>query len=60
VRAADHPAALGVLGAAGTARFLATLLFDVGPQDPATYVITVAMFALLAGAAGCVPALRAT
>ncbi len=53
-------AALGVLGAAGTARILATLLFEIGPQDPATYVTTVGMFALLAAAAGLVPALRAT
>jgi ABC-type antimicrobial peptide transport system permease subunit len=53
-------AALGVLAAAATTRLLATLLFDVGPQDPPTYVIAVGTFALLAAAAGFVPARRAT
>jgi predicted permease len=52
--------AFGVLAAAAMTRLVATLLFDVGPQDPATYVMTVGIFALLAGAAGLVPALRAT
>ena len=52
--------ALGVLAAAGAARVLSTLLFEVRPHDPVTYVLTVAMFIALAGAAGLVPALRAT
>jgi predicted permease len=53
-------AALGILGATATARVLATMLFDIGPQDSATYLLTVGTFALLAGAAALVPALRAT
>jgi putative ABC transport system permease protein len=53
-------AALGILGAAAATRVLATLLFDIRPQDPATYVMTVGTFAVLAAAAGFVPALRAT
>ena len=53
-------AAVGILGAVLTARILSALLFEVGPQDPATYMTTVGLFALLAGFAGFVPALRAT
>jgi len=50
---------VGVFAAAAATRLLATLLFDIGPDDPATYVITVSTFALLAGAAGFLPARRA-
>jgi predicted permease len=52
--------AFGILGAAATTRVLATLLFDIGPQDPGTYMVTAGTFTLLAAAAGFVPALRAT
>ncbi len=53
-------AALGVLGAIAATRVLRTLLFGIAPHDPATYMVTVGAFALLAAAAGFVPALRAT
>jgi predicted permease len=51
---------LGILSAAATTRVLSTLLFDIGPQDPATYTMMVGTFVLLATAAGFVPALQAT
>ena len=52
--------AAGALGAAVLTRFLASLLFEVGPLDPATYA-AVAGALLLSGLLACwVPARRAT
>ena len=48
--------ALGAMAAGGT---LATLLFQVSPADPVTYVAVAALLLLAAGAASFVPAARA-
>ncbi|HEU4935125.1 MAG TPA: ABC transporter permease, partial [Vicinamibacterales bacterium] len=50
----------GVLAAAGLTRFLSTLLFDVKPTDPLTYVLVCAGLVSAAVIASYVPALRAT
>jgi putative ABC transport system permease protein len=50
----------GILAAAGLTRFLSTLLFDVKPSDPLTYVIVCAGLVGAAVVASYVPALRAT
>jgi putative ABC transport system permease protein len=52
--------ALGLLGAAGLTRFLASLLFGVKPIDPVTFGAVTAMLLLVAGLACWVPARRAT
>lgn len=53
-------AALGIVGALGTSRFLSRLLFDIEPTDPLTYVL-VLLAALLVGVlAAFTPAVRAT
>jgi predicted permease len=50
----------GLLAAAGLTRFLSTLLFDVKPTDPLTYLLVCAGVVSAAVAASYVPALRAT
>ena len=50
----------GLLAAAGLTRFLSTLLFDVKPTDPLTYVIVCGGLVGAAVIASYVPALRAT
>jgi predicted permease len=50
----------GLLAAAGLTRFLSTLLFDVKPIDPLTYVLVCAGLVGAAVIASYVPALRAT
>jgi len=50
----------GLLAAAGLTRFLSTLLFDVKPSDPLTYVLVCAGLVSAAVIASYVPALRAT
>jgi hypothetical protein len=50
----------GLLAAAGLTRFLSTLLFDVTPSDPLTYIIVCAGLIGAAVIASYVPALRAT
>ena len=50
----------GLLAAAGLTRFLSTLLFDVKPTDPLTYVLVGAGLVGAAVIASYVPALRAT
>jgi len=52
--------ACGLLAAAGLTRFLSTLLFDVKPSDPLTYVLVCAGLVSAAVIASYVPALRAT
>jgi putative ABC transport system permease protein len=50
----------GLLAAAGLTRFMSTLLFDVRPGDPLTYVLVCAGLVAAAMLASYVPALRAT
>jgi ABC-type antimicrobial peptide transport system permease subunit len=49
----------GVIGALGATRLLASLLFGVGPTDPATFLTTAAALAIVAAIASLLPALRA-
>jgi predicted permease len=51
---------LGILGAIGVTRYLATQLFGVDPTDPATFALVAVGLALVALVATLVPALRAT
>jgi ABC-type antimicrobial peptide transport system permease subunit len=51
--------ALGVLGAFVLSRFLAGLLHEVDPRDPAAFAVIAALVTLVALAACAVPALRA-
>lgn len=50
----------GLAGALGTTRLLANMLFEVRPNDPATYLVTALALALVALVATFLPALRAT
>jgi putative ABC transport system permease protein len=52
--------AVGVLGAAAVTRVMASLLFEVTPTDPATFVVTTFLLAAVALAACYIPARRAT
>jgi ABC-type antimicrobial peptide transport system permease subunit len=51
--------AAGLAGALAATRLLASLLFGVGPTDPATFVATAAALAAVAALASLLPALRA-
>jgi len=51
--------AIGVLGALGAARTLATMLYQVTPYDPLTFIAVPLVFAAVAAAACSVPARRA-
>jgi putative ABC transport system permease protein len=51
---------LGLAGAAGLARYLSAMLFDLTPLDPATYVAVGMLFAAVALVASYLPARRAT
>jgi putative ABC transport system permease protein len=51
---------LGLAGAAGLARYLSGMLFDLTPLDPATYVAVGILFAAVALVASYLPARRAT
>jgi predicted permease len=51
---------LGVGAAVGLTRVLRSLLFDVKPGDPMTYVSIVALLAVAAGVASWIPARRAS
>ncbi|HKV49221.1 MAG TPA: FtsX-like permease family protein, partial [Candidatus Acidoferrales bacterium] len=51
--------AAGVLGAIGLGRFLQSLLFEIKPTDPATFVGVAFALLLVAMAACYVPARRA-
>jgi putative ABC transport system permease protein len=51
---------LGILGALGLTRLLATQLFGVEPTDPATFTIVAVGLGLVALVATLVPAMRAT
>jgi predicted permease len=52
--------AVGLFGAALTTRVLATLLFEIKPTDPVTYVGVAALLAMTSLVAVYVPAARAT
>jgi len=51
--------AVGLGGALALRRIVASMLFGVGPGDPATLLLVALMLALVALAAGVVPARRA-
>ena len=51
--------AVGLGGAVALTRVMTSLLFDIKPTDPPTYMIVAASFGVVALAASCVPALRA-
>jgi putative ABC transport system permease protein len=51
--------AFGIVGAAAVTRVMASLLFDVTPTDPATFVLTTLLLAAVALAACYIPARRA-
>ena len=51
---------IGVLGALATTRVLSTLLFDIEPNDPATFAGVAALLVVVAVVAGLVPARRAS
>jgi hypothetical protein len=53
-------AAIGVSVALGIGRYLRSLLFGVGPTDPATLIWIAALLAIVALAACSIPAYRAT
>ena len=50
---------LGLVGAFGLSRFLESLLFEVEPTDPVTYVIVATLLGATAFAACYLPSLRA-
>jgi len=52
--------AFGAVAAIGLTRLLGTLLFDVSPRDPATFVMAFATMGIASTAACLLPALRAT
>ena len=51
---------VGLGGAAALARFVASMLYDVTPLDPATYVSAAVLFSLIVTLACWLPARRAT
>ncbi len=51
--------ALGALAALGLSRLLASLLYEISPFDPVTFVVVPALLALVALAAAVLPARRA-
>jgi len=50
--------AVGVVSALGATRSFATLLYQVTPSDPMTFIAVPVVFAAVAAAACCVPARR--
>jgi putative ABC transport system permease protein len=50
---------IGILGALGLSRFIASLLFGVGPMDPLTYVVVAGIVGLTGLTASYLPARRA-
>jgi predicted permease len=60
VRMAAIGLVLGLTGAAATARFLASMLFEVKSLDPTTYMVVTALVALVTVGACFLPARRAS
>jgi putative ABC transport system permease protein len=52
--------ALGLAASFAVSRWLAAMLFQVSPHDPATFAVIAALLAIVAFVATCVPGLRAT
>jgi ABC-type antimicrobial peptide transport system permease subunit len=52
--------AIGLVGAAGAARLIQTLLFNVAPLDPLVYVGVAVVFTVIASLACLVPSMRAS
>jgi putative ABC transport system permease protein len=52
--------ALGVVSSAALTRVMSSLLYEVAPSDPQTFVVVTAAFATVALVACCVPALKAS
>ena len=52
--------ALGLIAATGLTRLLSGMLYGVAPTDPLTFVSVAVLLALVALAAYCIPARRAT
>jgi ABC-type antimicrobial peptide transport system permease subunit len=52
--------AIGLVGAAGAARLIQTLLFNVQPLDPLVYAGVAVVFTLIASLACLVPSMRAS
>ena len=53
-------ALVGILGALAATRLLRTLLYGIGPADPITFVFAILLLIVVALAACCIPARRAT
>jgi ABC-type antimicrobial peptide transport system permease subunit len=53
-------AALGMLAAAGLASYLESMLFELTPLDPATFLAVATLFLVVGLMAACLPALRAS
>jgi ABC-type antimicrobial peptide transport system permease subunit len=51
--------AIGLAGAVGLAQLVKSMLFDVTPSDPASYVATAIVLLVVAAVASYVPARRA-
>jgi len=51
--------AIGVLGSIGLTRFLASVLYDTSPTDPATFAAVIVIFTVVAAAACYLPARKA-
>ena len=51
--------AIGIGGALAVTKFLSSMLYNVAPRDPATFVVGAALLVLTALAAGYIPARRA-
>ena len=51
---------IGIGGSAMLTRFLTSILYEVKPDDPATFIWSVALIGIIGGAACFVPAVRAS
>jgi putative ABC transport system permease protein len=50
---------VGVIGAMALARFIASLLYEIPPRDPLTYLVVCITLAAVAMLASYIPAMRA-
>jgi putative ABC transport system permease protein len=51
---------IGIIAALGLSRLAASLLYQLEPSDPLTFAATITVLLIAAGAAGYIPALRAS